>query len=47
MRTKKVYSSIIKGLNEAIEHEKGKAVPGLNASKLTCGKGLYTRMSAL
>jgi len=35
MKTKKIYSSIIKGLNEAIEHEKGKSVPGLKRKKIS------------
>ena len=34
MKTKKIYSSIITGLNEAIEHEKGKSVPGLKRKKI-------------
>ncbi len=35
MKTKKVYSSIIKGLNEAIDYESGKSVPGLKRRKVT------------
>src|SRR4030067_2848597 len=35
MKTKKVYSSIIKGLNEAIDYEKGKSVPGIKRKKIS------------
>jgi len=35
MKTKKVYSSIIRGLNEAIDYEKGRSVPGLKRKKIS------------
>ena len=35
MKNTKIYSSIIKGLNEAINYEKGKSVHGLKRSKIS------------
>lgn len=35
MKANKIYSSVIKGLNEAIDYEKGKTVQGLKRTKLS------------
>ncbi len=35
MKKSDVYSSVIKGLNEAIDHEKGKRVKGVRKKKVT------------
>ncbi len=35
MKNNKIYSSVVKGLNEAIDYEKGKHVPGLKKAKIS------------
>ena len=35
MKGNKIYSSVIKGLNEAIDYEKGKSVHGLKRTKIS------------